>query len=105
MNETELVQVNVTGGTPIRVEVTRLDEGSASTMDQDISSPKIPDLAQVWEMISQVSSSIGDKLAKAKAKKAVVEFGIEIGLEAGQLTAMIVKGSGKANIKITLEWS
>jgi hypothetical protein len=40
-----------------------------------------------------------------KPHKASVEFGLEVALEAGQLTALLVKGSGTSNLKITLEWS
>jgi hypothetical protein len=29
---------------------------------------------------------------------------LELAIEAGQLTAAIVKGSGKGNLEITLEW-
>jgi hypothetical protein len=29
---------------------------------------------------------------------------MELAIESGQLTAIIVKGSGKANLEITLEW-
>ena len=105
MNETELIPVKVKNGANIRVEVTRLDQSVASTTNRNISAPAIPDLDPVWEMVSQISSTIGEKLEKAKAKKAVVEFGIEIGLESGKLTAMLLKGTGKANVKITLEWS
>ena len=43
-------------------------------------------------------------LVKVKPAKASVELGLEVGLEAGQLTALLVKGSGKANLKITLTW-
>lgn len=34
-----------------------------------------------------------------------MEFGLEVALESGQLTAVLVKGSAKANLKITLEWA
>jgi hypothetical protein len=39
-----------------------------------------------------------------KPKKATVKFGMELAIESGQLTAVIVKGSGKGNLEITLEW-
>ena len=55
--------------------------------------------------LKEIIDAIGEKLENVKAKKTVVEFGVEIGVEAGQLTALIAKGSGKANLKITLEWS
>ena len=43
-------------------------------------------------------------LQKVKPRAASVEFGLEIGIESGQLTALLVKGTGTANLKITLEW-
>jgi hypothetical protein len=44
-------------------------------------------------------------LEKIKPDKGAIEFGIELGLESGQLTTLLVKGAGKAHVKITLEWS
>jgi hypothetical protein len=63
------------------------------------------DFQQVAASIESIVNAVKASLDKAEAKKATVEFGVEIGAEAGQLTALIVKGSGKANLKITLEWS
>jgi len=63
------------------------------------------DFQQVGSSIESIVDALKSSLDKAKAKKATVEFGVEIGAESGQLTALIVKGSGKANLKITLEWS
>ncbi|MCI5144265.1 MAG: hypothetical protein D3923_01765 [Candidatus Electrothrix sp. AR3] len=62
-----------------------------------------------WQRISSKSlegivSVVNDAIIKVKPKKASVELGIKIGLEAGHLTAMIVKGTGEANLKIVLEW-
>jgi hypothetical protein len=42
-------------------------------------------------------------IQKVKPKKATVKFGMELAIESGQLTAAIVKGSGKTNLEITLE--
>jgi hypothetical protein len=36
--------------------------------------------------------------------KATVTFGIDVAVEPGQLTAMLVKGGGNATLEITLEW-
>jgi hypothetical protein len=33
-----------------------------------------------------------------------IEFGLELAVDNGQITALWVKGSGKANLKITLSW-
>lgn len=54
--------------------------------------------------IEGVVQMIAAPLQKVRPKKATVKFGMELAIEAGQLTAIIVKGSGKANLEITLEW-
>jgi hypothetical protein len=58
----------------------------------------------VAEMIEGVVQMIAVPIQQAKPKKATVKFGMEIAMESGQLTAIVVKGSGKANLEITLEW-
>lgn len=59
---------------------------------------------QITEIVADIARGIGDTLEKAKPKKAAVELGIEFGIEAGKLVALIARGSGKANLKINLEW-
>lgn len=59
---------------------------------------------QVTELLANIASAIGDTLEKARPKKAAVEVGVEFGLEAGKLVALIARGTGKANLKISLEW-
>lgn len=39
-----------------------------------------------------------------KPDKVSLELGLEVGLKEGQLIAMLVQNSTKANLKITLEW-
>jgi hypothetical protein len=58
----------------------------------------------VAESIDAISTRIVDALKRAKPKRASVEFGLDLALEAGQLTSLLVKGSGTATIKIVLEW-
>jgi Trypsin-co-occurring domain 1 len=45
-----------------------------------------------------------DALEKIKPDGLSVEFGLELAVDNGQITALWVKGSGKANLKITLSW-
>lgn len=59
---------------------------------------------QVTEILSKIAERIGDSLGQARPSKACVELGVEFGLENGQLVALIARGSGKANLKISLEW-
>ena len=43
-------------------------------------------------------------LEKAKPDEVSVEFGLELAVDNGQITALWVKGAGKANLRITLSW-
>ncbi|PSM48460.1 hypothetical protein C7Y66_14660, partial [Chroococcidiopsis sp. CCALA 051] len=58
----------------------------------------------VAEAIEGVVQMITIPIQKVRPKKATVKFGMEMAVESGQLAAVIVKGSGKANLEITLEW-
>jgi Trypsin-co-occurring domain 1 len=42
---------------------------------------------------------------RIKPDKASVKFGLKVAVESGHLTAVVVKGSGEANLEVTLEWS
>jgi hypothetical protein len=59
---------------------------------------------RINSLLAQIAESMGAALEKAKPTKAVAELGIEFGLEAGKLVALIARGSTKANLKISLEW-
>lgn len=60
------------------------------------------------ETLGKVANSVTDAvqagLTKVKPAKVTVEFGCEVGVESGQLTAILVKGTAKANLKVTMEW-
>ncbi|MGH3040162.1 MAG: CU044_2847 family protein, partial [Gaiellaceae bacterium] len=57
------------------------------------------------EAIEAITETVLDALRKAKPDKAVVELGLDLALESGALTALIVKGKGSAALTITLEWT
>lgn len=59
---------------------------------------------EVTETLASIAKGIGATLERAGPKRATVELGVAFGLEAGQLVALIARGSGSANLKITLEW-
>jgi hypothetical protein len=58
----------------------------------------------VREAIEGVAALVREAMEKAKPDKASVELGLELALESGKLTALWVKGTGKANLKVTLSW-
>ena len=59
----------------------------------------------VTKKITVLSNEIIDSVKTTGLNKISVKFGIEIGVESGGLSALIVKGTGKANIEVTLEWN
>ncbi len=64
----------------------------------------IPEFEEFTKVVESIATSIREAIQKVKPQKASVEFGLEIGAESGHLTALLVKGTGTANLKITLEW-
>lgn len=94
---TEIIKAELANGAILHIQATVLggDEEVAFTL---------PSFKEVADAIEGIAESIVTTLQKVKPQKACVEFGLEIALEAGQLTALLMKGSGTSNLKITLEW-
>ncbi|WP_369148713.1 CU044_2847 family protein [Streptomyces sp. R44] len=64
----------------------------------------LPDLSGVTEALSSFAGRIGEALRQAAPDRATVEFGCQLGLDAGKLTALVVQGSANASLRVTLEW-
>ena len=58
----------------------------------------------VTASIHEVSSRLADTLRAVAPDKATLEMGFDLALENGALVAMLVKGSGSASLRVTLEW-
>jgi hypothetical protein len=65
---------------------------------------KLPSFTEIAGTITSITTVLASAINKAKPHTASIEFGVEIAVESGQLTALIVKGGAKANLKITLTW-
>ena len=94
---TEIIKTELANGTIMLIQATVLggEEEVAFTL---------PTFKEVTNAIEGIAVGVASSLQKVKPQKASVEFGLEVALEAGQLTALLVKGSGTSNLKITLEW-
>jgi hypothetical protein len=90
------VPVQLPNGAIVKVEV-------ASTGREDVGFD-VKQFQPVADAIEGVVQMIAAPIQKVKPKKASVKFGMELAIESGQLTAIIVNGSGKGNLEITLEW-
>jgi len=105
--ERKLIPVKLDGGGTIYVEATvHSDDPEAhrtGPVEEDISI-LIPSFDEINFVLEAVSRNIMGTLEKVKPTKASVEFGVDMGVEAGKLTTLLVKGAGSANLKIKLEW-
>lgn len=93
----EVIPVTLNDGTVIQVEATvrgeeRVATGTPASFDD------------LMVAIESLSKAISTTLDKVKPQRASVEFGVEVALESGKLTALLVKGSATASMKVILEW-
>ena len=96
--QTRIISLALPNQKSVRVEAVVLDP------EQRISG-KEKAFQEVLEVLEGVSASRLLASWKGSSRpRLTVEFGLRVGLETGGLTALIVKGTGNANMKVTLEW-
>jgi hypothetical protein len=94
---TELIKARTADGKIIHVQATMLGG------EEDVAGG-VMSFDGVADALQEVSKIIAITISSVKPEKASVEFGLEIAVESGKLTAMLVKGSGTASLKVKLEW-
>jgi hypothetical protein len=97
---TKIISAQLSDGNSVKIAASALG-GDVDVLDIK----KILPFKQVTDTIEGIARETLAALQKVKPDKAIIEFGIEIGIESGALTAFLVKGTGTANMKITLEWA
>ncbi|MEU8662790.1 CU044_2847 family protein [Actinoplanes philippinensis] len=91
---------------PVRLDgetVIKIDTVAGAGGEEDIAH-RLPTFDGFAVALSKIAASVRSGLEQVQPARAVVEFGVDVSLEAGQLTAMIVKGSGTAHVTVTMEW-
>ncbi|MFD0744286.1 CU044_2847 family protein [Phytohabitans flavus] len=88
----------------------RLEDGSTVLFEASVDGEEDValagfDLTRLTGQITSVARAVVSSLEQAAPTKATVEFGVEVATGAGGVTAVFVKGTAKANLKVTLEWS
>ncbi len=100
--ETEIISITLSDNTTIKAVTTTLDTpGKPKLVASNDSKFNI---ANISETITTLAEDLGEVFKKSKATKASIEFGIVIGVESGNFTALLVKGTSTANLKVSLEW-
>jgi hypothetical protein len=98
MSNSQSLPVTLPNGTTIRVEASRFGEQKVAAIDATLK------FQPVIDALEGISGALLEGIKKVEPKKATLEFGLEVAVEAGQLTALLVKGSGTSTLKVTLEW-
>lgn len=90
---------------PIKVndDITVLVKAEDYGGEQDVASSTYS-FEQVTDTIEAVTQALATSINKVKPDKATVEIGFDITVKSGKLTTLIVDGSSKANLKLTLQW-
>jgi hypothetical protein len=96
-SDNEAIKTELPNGAILYVEATLLG-------GKEKIANKLPSFGEVTQVLDGITDTLLQSLKRAKPKKASVEFGLEIALESGQVTAMLVKGTGAAHLTLTLEW-
>ncbi|MGB5633065.1 MAG: CU044_2847 family protein [Waterburya sp.] len=94
--QTELIPVDLGDGVIAQVEVigSGREKAGASTLPFN----------SVARAITKISQAVASPIQAVRPTKATVKYGLAIGIEQGSLVATIVRGTGTANLEITLEW-
>ncbi len=95
--KTRNIPVRLNDETIIYVQVEKLG-------GEEYTALELPDFENISATIQGIAQSLVTTMRKVKPRKGSVEFGLQVAVEAGKLTTLLVKGSGEASLKITLEW-
>lgn len=101
-SQSRFLPVRLDDGTIIRIETTAT--GDTGQGDEYIASVGLPTFDQFTNTVKSMAKSISTIWSEVQPSKASVEFNIEVGFETGNVTAWLVKGSGKGHLTISMEW-
>ncbi|HEX8074596.1 MAG TPA: CU044_2847 family protein [Thermoleophilaceae bacterium] len=101
MNETRrrVVTAEIPDGPNVLVEVQ-----AAGSKEADVGIADRFGFDAITDSVQAVAKQMSAGLDQVKPDRAAVEFGVDMTVESGGLSALIVKGAGTATIKVTLEW-
>ena len=96
---------------PIQTALVDLGDGVFVKVEVDAQRSGLEEVAagqlsfdSVAGAITKISHQVSQAIQKVKPSKATVKYSLAIGIEQGGLMASLVRGSGTANLEITLEW-
>ena len=97
---TEIVPLQISEDKVVQVQVTVPDGEQDIGIREDI----LATFGEVTDAIEEISRAIASSIEKVRPQRASVQFGLAFTVQEGNLTALLVQGSGTASVTITLEW-
>ncbi len=95
--QSRIISVELTDGTVVKVEANSVGTSKIGLQTRPFS--------EATTAIESLTKEIAETIQKVKPDQATVKFGIEIGIDAGKLTAVLAKGTSAANLEIILQWN
>ncbi len=95
--QSRIISVELADGTVVKVEATSIGSSKMGLQTRPFS--------EATTAIESLTKEIAETIQKVKPDQATVRFGIEIGVDAGKLTAVLAKGTSAANLEIILQWN
>ena len=105
MQNIRIIPIILADGTEIKIEATEITPIDDSGESEVSSKTTVYEFEKVKTKISAISNEVISAVEKKGLTKVSVKFGIEIGIETDGITAIFAKGTAKANLEVTLEWS
>jgi hypothetical protein len=98
IGETTNVKATLPGGEEIYIETYLGEEG-----EEDVASGDL-DFGRVSSQIERIAETLAQPLRNIGVSRASLSFGLSFTIEAGNLTALVVKGAAAGNVQITFDW-
>lgn len=96
----KIIPVELLDGTIVKVEATPIGEQRVAFQNR----PFQEVATAIKSITGEIALTLKEISQTVQPDKISVKLGIEVGVESGKLTALLVKGTGKANLEITMEW-
>lgn len=97
----ERIPVTLEDGSIFLVEV----EVPSSVGREAVSGKGLKNFESLSQSISGIVRMIAGPIKAVQPNKTTVKLGLEVGIEQGSMVAAIVRGVGKTNLEITMEWT
>ncbi len=101
---TRVIPTRLSDGSLINVVARDLSGAESAFAERRVSGRTEWAFSEATNTIESIAKQIGETLRKINPQKASVTFGVEVALEGGKLTTLLVNGSSKATLEICLEW-